>query len=373
MPQERHIIVVGAGVTGLTSAYFLAEEGYKVTVVAAHVPGDESIEYTSPWAGAHWRTSATPDQPTICDWDVQTYDYWIDVLNCEDADSKLPKSGLKMQTSNHYWDAQPTESLWWAPHVQNFHQLSTVAGPVSALNDSIPGGSPKIAWAASCRAPSINVPQYLLYLRAKAEGLGVSVIKSRLPTISGLETALDEAERVAMECGRPKADLFINATGLGAAKLCNDQMMYPIRGQTVLVRGEAHATRTRSGDGYVAYCIPRPGSGMTILGGTKEVGVWSEAVDPATTAIILERNQIFAPELLTGADGGFEVVSVQVGLRPGREGGPRVEGEVVGGRLVVHGYGHGSGGYQNSVGSARMVVGLVDEAFGARGGASAKL
>lgn len=38
-----------AGVTGLTSAVLLAEAGYEVTVVAAHVPGDSSIEYTSPW------------------------------------------------------------------------------------------------------------------------------------------------------------------------------------------------------------------------------------------------------------------------------------------------------------------------------------
>lgn len=38
-----------AGVTGLTSALFLTEAGYQVTVVAAHVPGDSSIEYTSPW------------------------------------------------------------------------------------------------------------------------------------------------------------------------------------------------------------------------------------------------------------------------------------------------------------------------------------
>ena len=41
--------LASAGVTGLTSAVFLAEAGYEVTVVAAHVPGDESIEYTSPW------------------------------------------------------------------------------------------------------------------------------------------------------------------------------------------------------------------------------------------------------------------------------------------------------------------------------------
>lgn len=38
-----------AGVIGLSNAIFLAEAGYKVTIIAAHKPGDESIEYTSPW------------------------------------------------------------------------------------------------------------------------------------------------------------------------------------------------------------------------------------------------------------------------------------------------------------------------------------
>lgn len=66
-----------------------------------------------------------------------------------------------------------------------------------------------------------------------------------------------------------------------------------------------------------------------------------------------------APELLTAEDGGFEVISVQCGLRPGRKGGPRLESEVFGGRTIVHAYGHAGGGYQNSVGSARAVLKLV--------------
>jgi len=49
MPSQSHVVIIGAGVTGLTTAVFLAEEGFKVTIVAAHVPGDSSIEYTSPW------------------------------------------------------------------------------------------------------------------------------------------------------------------------------------------------------------------------------------------------------------------------------------------------------------------------------------
>jgi glycine/D-amino acid oxidase-like deaminating enzyme len=47
--SKCHVVVLGAGVTGLTSAVFLSEAGYTVTVIAAHVPGDKSIEYTSPW------------------------------------------------------------------------------------------------------------------------------------------------------------------------------------------------------------------------------------------------------------------------------------------------------------------------------------
>ncbi len=278
-----------------------------------------------------------------------------------------------MQDSYHFWDAEPKEELWWAPHVQQFRQLSPLLEPVANINASTPEGAPKISSAAACRAPSINVPQYLLHIQEKAKTLGVKVIKARIPTESGLASALDEAQRLALAHGRPKADVFLNATGLGAAKLCNDTAMYPIRGQTVLVRGEAIATRTRTGDGYTAYCIPRPGSGTTILGGTKEAGNWSEATDPETTSKILQRNRIQAPELLTGPDGGFEVVSVQCGLRPGREGGPRMEREMIGGKRVVHAYGHSSGGYQNSTGSARLVVQLVGHSVGRSGGVGAKL
>ncbi|KAK3718148.1 hypothetical protein LTR37_005263 [Vermiconidia calcicola] len=300
----------------------------------------------------------------ICDWDVQTFEYWVELLEREGRDAGLPKCGIKMQDSYHFWDTELQEDLWWAPHVKDFTQLSPLRDPVATINDSSSDkDAPRIKWAAACRAPSINVPQYLLYLQSQARSFGVKVIKARLPTNAGFENALLSAESTA---GR-KADVFLNATGLGAAKLCGDEAMYPIRGQTVLVKGEAKATRTRNGDGYVAYCIPRPGSGMTILGGTKEVGNWSEATDPETTRLMLERNRVLAPELLTGEEGGFEVVSVQCGLRPGRRGGPRMERESVGGRRVVHAYGHASGGYQNSVGSARLVLRLVEESFGGGG------
>lgn len=278
-----------------------------------------------------------------------------------------------MQTSYGFYDTQPDSDLWWSPYVKNFEQLSPLKAPITNINARRPSNIPEIKQGTVCEAPSINVPQYLLWLQNWAKSLGVEVVKARLPTETGLEAALKQAERVATGNGRRKADVFLNASGLGAAKLCSDKAMHPIRGQTVLVKGEAHATRTRLGHGYTAYCIPRPGAGQTILGGTKEKGAWSEEPDPVVTKQTLERNAVLAPELLTREDGGFEVISVQCGLRPGREGGPRMETEIVGGRRVVHAYGHASGGYQNSIGSARMVLGLVKESLEGGGRERARL
>jgi D-amino-acid oxidase len=244
---------------------------------------------------------------------------------------------------------------------------------------------------------SINVPQYLLYLLAQAQqSHGVETVRARLDKSEGFLHALEQAEELVLlsasshsqgsssssSSSSKPACCFINATGLGALTLCADTEMFPIRGQTVLVKGEAHSTITRVGSDYRAYSIPRPGSGTTILGGTKEEGVWDSELDENATEEILRRNAWIVPELLTGADGGFEVLSVQCGLRPGRKGGPRVEREVLdgfdeGGRRVrvVHAYGHAGAGYQNSVGSARKVVRLVGESVQATSaeGVQAKL
>lgn len=47
----KHIVVVGCGVVGLTTAYILVEKGYHVTIVATWFPGDRGANYTSPYAG----------------------------------------------------------------------------------------------------------------------------------------------------------------------------------------------------------------------------------------------------------------------------------------------------------------------------------
>lgn len=72
-----------------------------------------------------------------------------------------------------------------------------------------------------------------------------------------------------------------------------------------------------------------------------------------------------SPQLVRPGQGieGLDVVGHRVGLRPVREGGPRVEKDKMDGIMVVHNYGHGGYGYQTSWGCAESAVALVKEAL----------
>lgn len=70
------------------------------------------------------------------------------------------------------------------------------------------------------------------------------------------------------------------------------------------------------------------------------------------------------PELTNGQGvKGLDVVRHGVGLRPYREGGPRVERDKINDVHLVHSYGHAGFGYQVSFGCAQKVVELVHEAL----------
>ncbi len=72
-----------------------------------------------------------------------------------------------------------------------------------------------------------------------------------------------------------KVDIWVNATGLGSRTLVHDEGVFPTRGQTILVKGEARRAITWVRQkGLISYVIPRPGSRGTILGGCNQPGNW---------------------------------------------------------------------------------------------------
>lgn len=206
---------------------------------------------------------------------------------------------------------------------------------------------------------------YLSYLFSTIKSLGANVIKSSLPTDQGFPEALKALLRLMNPSNIGKVEAVVNCTGLGAAKLCGDTNMFPSRGQTLLVKFSGEMPEKRISlyedeDQNVTYAFPRPGTDIWLFGGTKTRGRWDTEPDGAVSEGILER----CCKLLECAPEDISVVATQVGLRPGRDEGPRVEVEKVdigeeGVVNVVHEYGHGGAGYQNSIGSARKVLGLL--------------
>lgn len=255
----------------------------------------------------------------------------------------------------------------------------------------MPGGFP---FGVAYESYIINAPAYIKYLAANLRARGVPFIRRRL-------TSLDEAYDLP-ETG--SVDLVVNALALGNKTLVGvqDEKMYPAQGQTVLVKAPlvnqctmATGTAVQKGpkskptnpaDEEVTYIIPRPGpDGHVVLGGTFNKDNYSVLPNLNEAERILKSCYALNP-LLAGPDGkswkDIEVVAHNVGLRPSREGGVRLELESreigadtklapkVQGRKravkVVHAYGPGGTGYQSSIGLSEKVADIVMSELGSK-------
>lgn len=94
-PSDPNFLVLGAGVIGLTTALVLRENypTSNITVVAKHFPGDRSIEYTSPWAGANWCSFAHDNGP-LEKYDEVTFRKFEELLENEGIQCGLGRMGM---------------------------------------------------------------------------------------------------------------------------------------------------------------------------------------------------------------------------------------------------------------------------------------
>ncbi|KAI1377611.1 FAD dependent oxidoreductase [Hypoxylon crocopeplum] len=351
-----NIVVVGAGVSGLTSAYLLSKQkGNVITVVAKHMPGDYDIEYASPWAGANVLPMATEKNSS---WERRT---WPELKRLA---IEVPEAGIHLQKSRVYrrqkdieklrkggysFDGLFEENPWYRSLFDDFRELS---------KDELPEGM-----ASGCEFGSlcINVMLYTPWLVGQCMANGVVFRRGQLKHIS---------QAAALSHASGKADVIINSTGLMASQLGGvmDQNVVPVRGQVVVVRNESPYMVTKSGtddaDDELCYIMTRAGGGGTVLGGTYQKGQWESQPDPNLAMRIMRRAVEMVPELADGKGvKGLDIIRHGVGLRPYRNGGVRIEKEKIDGTWVVHNYGHAGWGYQGSYGCAQDVVKLVDEAL----------
>ncbi|TIB79398.1 nucleotide-binding domain-containing protein [Wallemia mellicola] len=362
--NTQHIVILGSGVIGVTTAITLAKQGYQVTVCARDLPTDsESTGFASPWAGASMYTprptSSLTNYPT--DWFTfaSKFDYRMqrwEEYTFKKLWSLIPSGHVMELPIKVYKSEQAIKDLWHQHLTPNFRRIPG------------PSNNPDISGVAFTSV-SLSAPDYLKHLHQVAKQLGVKFVRK---SVNSIHEPFDYTQDL------PVADLVVNATGLGARKLqgCNDPQVMPIRGQTVVVDApnvkECVMAVDSSYGSESAYIIPRP-NGQAILGGCFQVGNWDTTIDNDMGKRILERcfelNKNLSP---TGKFEDIKVLRHNVGLRPAREGGTRLEIEMLESdkeyeqgtmHPVVHAYGIGPAGFQCSWGMARDVLNLVDEHF----------
>lgn len=314
--MRSDVIVIGCGVTGLTTAIRLREAGLQANIIAAEPPE----RTTSAVAAAIWYPYRAFPERDVLRWGRISYEVF-------GALAGNPRTGVILREGVELW-RHPVADPWWASAVPGVRRCGARELP--------PGYRDGHAFTV----PVVEMPVYLRYLSRRFSGLGGTLARSLVKDMDDL---------------RGEARVIVNCAGLGARKLVGDTSMRPIRGQ--ILRVENHGLERvlldeEDPDG-VTYIVPR--SRDCVLGGTAEEDAWDTVPDPAIADAILARCSRLEPRL---ADA--RVLEHRVGLRPGR---PAVRLEKDASLPLVHNYGHGGSGVTLSWGCAEEAVPLVRDAL----------
>lgn len=317
MDRPLDVVVVGAGLSGLTTAVVLQRAGHRVGIVAAEEPG----ETTSMVAAAVWFPTEVGGDDRLVAWARRTREVF------ERIAAEEPAAGVVLRETLGLYRRDPG-TPWWVAAVGGIDPVGPAGLP--------PGYSHGLRYVV----PLAEMPVYLPWLLGRFRDGGGSLERRRLSSLAQLVGA---------------APVVVNCAGLGARSLAGDGTVEPIRGQVVRTANPGLTRSVRDQSHPQGYTYVHPRSSDCVLGGTIEPGVWDTEPDEAAGARILERCRGIVPELRD-----VRVLGQAVGLRPGRptvrvEIDPAPPADV----LLVHNYGHGGAGMTLSWGCAEAVAGLV--------------
>lgn len=319
MVDETRVVVVGAGVIGLTTAVVLAEAGFGVTVLTRDLPADT----TSASAGAMWGPYLVEPKDRVQIWAA-------DSLRTFTRLAGMPGTGVRLVPGIEAsrTTSAPPEFLEMLDDVRLCDQSKLPDGFVTGWRYTV---------------PLIDMDAYLPCLCQRLEAAGGSLHQQPV-------TNLDQAARMA--------PIVVNATGLGARNLTGDSELTPIRGQLVIVDNPGITEFFTEDTGWSPDLLHLyPHGDRLVLGGIAQDGNWNLEPDADTARAIIQRCATINPRIANQP-----VRAHRVGLRPTR---PTIRCEAdpaVTGYRLLHNYGHGGAGVSLSWGCAneihRLSVGL---------------
>jgi D-amino-acid oxidase len=309
------VLVIGAGVIGLTTAISLAEAGLSVTIRTAALPA----QTTSVAAGALWGAVKVGPPDRVLEWGR----VGLEVLSKLAAE---PGTGVRLAAGREVSRA-PLEPYYWAGLLTDLRDCEE-----SELPDGFTSG-----WHYT--APLATMPVYLDYLRGRFERAGGTLEVSPVPSLASLAGA---------------APVIVNCSGTAAHDLVPDPAVVPVRGQVVIAANpgiEEFLINRDPEPPWIVYMFPH---GDTILlGGTNDEGNRDTDPKPEVAERIVAGCTALDPRLR-----GAEILGHRVGLRPWRPE-VRLESEPFGDGVLWHNYGHGGAGISMAWGCAAEITRAV--------------
>ena len=310
------VVVVGAGVSGLTCAVVLLEAGADVRVLTAGGPAGTVSAVAGAMVGPVFGSG---DERSLA-WERLSDGRFRELA--ED-----PATGVRIVSGRLLSAPELGPGLPpWAAQVPGF------GGGLG--DDRLPEG---FSDGFAVSLPFADMPVYLAWLVRRVQQLGGSVEQQ-------VVTDLDQFGA---------ADCVVNCAGLGAAALAGDDTLTPVWGQHVIVGAPSVTEFVMEGGAARDYISVVPHRRGVLLGGVRRPGRNDLTPDQAIAEATVARAAVAMPAVADAP-----VLGIEVGLRPGRPDGVRLQAEQVGSTTVVHNYGHDGSGVFWSWGCAADAVAL---------------
>lgn len=314
---KKNVLVIGTGVSGLTTALKLLESGINVTLWSKEAPSVHA--HTSANAYAMWVPVRIDSDPRIERWTNESFVEFAKL-------AANPATGVVMRP---IFVLKPERSEPWYADSPNFRHADA---------DEI---SPQYADAHVLdSAPVIDPPTYLTWLRVKVVIAGGRIEQRTISSLNDCPMAFDA---------------IINCAGMGARQLASDDGVVPERVQVVTIKSNGFDKVVIDDEGPNKRACIVPHADYIKLGAVFDGANESLEVDDAATQEIIER----CCKMVPGFNASLaDVIDVARAIRPERSL-PRVETDRLSdGRLLIHNYGHDGMGYILSHGIASEIAAL---------------